>query len=191
MNLNYWRWGTAAVVFLVSYAVLSPEEPVLLAALALLSLLLSGWSGRWLKKTVRKPVILFDLHGVLIDGDMQVENLKEVPGTRDLIRRLRGNYFVAALTNFSPELIRFYDKRFGLMGEFDAFFYSGQYGIRKPDARIFGIVVKGIGVRPSDIVFIDDVGENVAAAKKAGLRAILFQSPAQARAALHELGVSV
>ncbi len=188
--MNYWRLGVAAILFMAGYYFLSPTDSLLLAVLAIVCYLLSGSLAGWLKKSFRKPIILFDLHGVLIDGDLQVENLREIPGTRSLIRRLRSKYFVAALTNFSPELINFYDKKFGLMAEFDAFFYSGKYGIRKPDARIFDIVIKGIGVRPSDIVFLDDVEENVAAAKKAGLQAILFKNPSQAEAALREMGVN-
>src|SRR3989344_4223578 len=100
MNLNYWRLAVAAVLFVAGYYLLSLDDGFEVAALAVVCYLLSGSVAGWFKKSVRKPVILFDLHGVLIEGDMQLENLREIPGTRSLIRRLRGKYFVAALTNF-------------------------------------------------------------------------------------------
>ena len=52
--------------------------------------------------------------------------------------------------------------------------------IEKPDQRIYEIACERLGVRPSEVVFLDDLEANVAAARRLGMRAVLFQSNAQA-----------
>ncbi len=51
-------------------------------------------------------------------------------------------------------------------------YYSFQMGSRKPDKRIFGMVIKDSGVNPQETVFIDDNLDNALAAQYAGLNAI-------------------
>ncbi len=51
-------------------------------------------------------------------------------------------------------------------------YYSFQMGSRKPDKRIFGMVIKDSGVNPQETVFIDDNLDNALAAQNAGLNAI-------------------
>ncbi len=168
---------------------LPAASPIILAAQGILSVLGANWIVQASKKLLRKEIILFDLHGVLVAGDFEVEDLHEVPGTRDLVRRLRKNYFVAALTNMSPEIWGFWNSKYKLSQEFDAVFYSGKYGIRKPEARIFEIVMKHVGVNASKIIFIDDRKENVDAAKKLGMRGIVFENARQCEKELQTMGI--
>ena len=189
--INYWRWAFV-ILLMAAFFILFPTADEFLLALGLLvAYFLAGPLYRRVKKTFFKPIMLFDLHGVIIAGDFQVEDIYELPGTRDLMRRLRKRYFTAALTNFSPELINFYNRKFGLMGEFDAFYYSGQYGIRKPDERVFHLVLRDLGVRASDVIFFDDVEANVQAAGKLGLKTILFRSASQAEKELNTMGIRI
>ena len=51
-------------------------------------------------------------------------------------------------------------------------YYSFQMGSRKPDKRIFGMVIRDSGVNPQETVFIDDNLDNAMAAQNAGLNAI-------------------
>lgn len=70
----------------------------------------------------------------------------------------------------------------GVKSQFDFFISSAHTGLRKPDPKIYEVAVqemdalakkKGMeGVAPSDIVFLDDIGQNLKAAKKAGMRTI-------------------
>jgi hypothetical protein len=69
---------------------------------------------------------------------------------------------------------------------FDVFVSSAHVGMRKPEPRIYefaleevtkvarekGIVGRGERVRAEDVVFLDDIGTNVKAARKMGMRTI-------------------
>ena len=188
-TLDYWRLGFAAL-FLAGFFFLFPSDDFfVLAVAAMVSFLVAGYAGKWFKKTFFKPVLLFDLHNVLIAGDWEVEDFYELPGTREFIRRLRRRYFVAALTNMSPSLWKMANRNFGFSAEFDAVYYSGRYGIRKPDARVFQIVLRDLGVRPADVIFIDDREENVAAARKLGMAGVVFQNASQGEKELSKLGI--
>jgi len=57
---------------------------------------------------------------------------------------------------------------------FDSAFYSCHIGAKKPDARYFSAVLEQLRTEPERILFIDDLAENVAAARRAGLQAIQF-----------------
>ncbi len=188
-TINYWRWLFAVLGWLgLNLLMPAADNLVLLLELAV-AYFLAGYFHKWFKKTFFKPVLLFDLHNVLVAGDIEVEDLYERPGTRDLIRRLRQRYFVAAMTNFSPELFNFYGRKFGWFAEFDGLYYSGQYGIRKPDARVFGYVLRDLGVRASDVIFLDDRQANVVAAQKLGFKTVLFENASQTEKALRAMGI--
>lgn len=74
---------------------------------------------------------------------------------------------------------------------FDVFISSSSVGLRKPDPRIYELAVRKMdqfargkagqrneqlrwaeGVRAEDVVFLDDIGTNLKAAKKLGMRTI-------------------
>ncbi|KAJ9298269.1 hypothetical protein DTO271G3_3874 [Paecilomyces variotii] len=70
----------------------------------------------------------------------------------------------------------------GLKAQFDFFISSAHSGLRKPDPKIYEFSLKEINrvaktrgiqeVAPADVVFLDDIGENLKAAKKAGIRTL-------------------
>lgn len=187
--INYWRWLFVVLGWLALNLLLPAADNLILLVELAVAYFLAGYFYKWFKKTFFKPVMLLDLHNVLVAGDIEVEDLYERPGTRDLIRRLRQRYFTAALTNFSPELFNFYGRKFAWFGEFDALYYSGQYGIRKPDARVFGYVLRDLGVAAKDVIFFDDRQENVVAAQKLGFKTVLFENASQAEKQLSAMGI--
>ena len=62
---------------------------------------------------------------------------------------------------------------------FKKIFVSFELGFLKPDLRAYSFVAEKLGVKPSDIVFVDDKEENVDAAKKAGMAGIVFKDAVQ------------
>ncbi len=69
-------------------------------------------------------------------------------------------------------------------GWFDSFskvFLSFELGLRKPNPRAYNAVIKGLGVKPSSIVFVDDKEENVEGAAELGIHGVLFRNPVQLR----------
>lgn len=67
-------------------------------------------------------------------------------------------------------------------------FCSAQFGVGKPDARIFQACLGALGVEPARAFFVDDTRENADGARAAGLAGHHFQGPAPFRAALAALG---
>ena len=71
-------------------------------------------------------------------------------------------------------------ERYGFGQLTDVIIYSHEAGISKPDPRIYHLACDRLGIRPEEMVFLDDVEENVAAARDLGAHGILFTSTGQA-----------
>ena len=61
----------------------------------------------------------------------------------------------------------------------------------KPEARIFELAIKKAGVAPENIFFTDDRLENIEAAQRAGIQALLFQSETQLKRDMLSRGMAV
>jgi epoxide hydrolase-like predicted phosphatase len=93
---------------------------------------------------------------------------------------LRPRYRTAILSNAAEGGRREEERRYGFASMADVLVYSYEVGIEKPDRRIYEIACERLGVHPSEVVFLDDLEANVAAARQLGMRTVLFQSTAQA-----------
>lgn len=90
------------------------------------------------------------------------------------VRELRaGGRPVAALTN-SLSTERQLMGRPTLSGLFDLVVSSADVGAAKPEAPIFHALLKRLGARPADILFVDDTKAHVEAAAALGFRTIHF-----------------
>jgi len=67
---------------------------------------------------------------------------------------------------------------------FDAFIESAVVGLRKPDPRIYTLVCEALGVAPPEVVFLDDIGRNLKAARALGMATIKVDAPEPALAEL-------
>jgi len=72
------------------------------------------------------------------------------------------------------------EERYGFGQLTDVIIYSHEAGISKPDPRIYRLACDRLGVRPEEMIFLDDVAANVAAARDLGAHGILFTGTAQA-----------
>jgi epoxide hydrolase-like predicted phosphatase len=98
----------------------------------------------------------------------------------DYFQRLRPRYRTAILSNAAAGGRREEDRRYGFAAMADVLVYSYEVGIEKPDRRIYEITCERLGVRPGEVVFLDDLEANVAAARQLGMRSVLFQHTTQA-----------
>ena len=57
---------------------------------------------------------------------------------------------------------------------FDPVVLSWEVGSSKPQRRIFEALIETLGLKPHEILLIDDVAANIAAAKDLGLQGLLF-----------------
>jgi putative hydrolase of the HAD superfamily len=93
---------------------------------------------------------------------------------------LRPRYQTALLSNSFVGARREEEARFRFSDITDCIIYSHEVGFQKPDQRVYAAACERLGVQPDEIVFLDDVEKNVAAAADYGIHAILFRDNAQA-----------
>lgn len=103
-----------------------------------------------------------------------------IHGTVEILGRLRDQGSeLYGLSNWSAETFPKVRNRFDFLGWFRHILVSGEFGARKPDPSIYREFVRRVGKPAQECLFIDDVEENVAAARRTGFQAIQFASPAQ------------
>jgi putative hydrolase of the HAD superfamily len=113
------------------------------------------------------------------------------PESFDILVALKatGQYKLATLNNESIELNEYRLDNFGLRPNFDYFICSGYVNEMKPHPDIFRAAIRISGQPAATAVFIDDKQENIDAALYHGMQGIRFESPAQLRVSLVELGI--
>jgi glucose-1-phosphatase len=99
---------------------------------------------------------------------------------------------VWALSNTNPEHCAHFCSHFPVFGLLQGVIGSHQLGCRKPGEAIYLEALRIIGAKPAEVFYVDDAPENVATAKKLGLRAYEyhFDDAALARD-LAECGIRV
>lgn len=100
--------------------------------------------------------------------------LKIDPDFMETARTLSKNYCLAMLSNDVREWSNYLRTRFDLNGLFKTIIISGEAGYRKPDKRIYKILLDRIRSSPSDCIFIDDRAKNLLSASEMGIKTIRF-----------------
>jgi epoxide hydrolase-like predicted phosphatase len=78
-------------------------------------------------------------------------------------------------------------ERYGFDQMTDVIIYSHEVGLSKPDPRIYQLACELLEVTPEQMIFVDDMPQNVEAADALGIEGVLFTSTAQAIAAVDSL----
>jgi epoxide hydrolase-like predicted phosphatase len=97
---------------------------------------------------------------------------------------LRPHYQTALLSNSFDGARREEEARYRFSALADHIIYSHEVGIAKPDPRVYALTCECLACQPHEIVFLDDVERNVAAAAAFGIHAIVYRDNAQAIAAI-------
>ncbi|MBI4182134.1 MAG: HAD family phosphatase [Candidatus Aenigmarchaeota archaeon] len=105
-----------------------------------------------------------------------------------LVARLRQRYRVGLLSN-AGQLADRLNREEGLYDLFDPLILSCEVGVKKPSPRIYQIALQRLGLRPREVVFLDDRPENLVPPRKMGIRTIHYTSPGQLERDLRKLGV--
>jgi putative hydrolase of the HAD superfamily len=109
------------------------------------------------------------------------------PEMVEALRRVHLQFKTGCITNNLPEWVKnpgagpYKDE---VMVLFDHVIESAKIGLRKPDPRIYEMMVEALGVVPQDCVYLDDLGINLKPARAMGMTTIKVTD---ATAALHEL----
>jgi putative hydrolase of the HAD superfamily len=98
------------------------------------------------------------------------------PPMEDLIPRLKANgYRLVLASNTNAAHYERYREQFkDLLSHFDAIAVSHEAGARKPHPRFFEYAHKLANCEPENCLFVDDLLDNVTAAREFGWRAIHF-----------------
>jgi HAD superfamily hydrolase (TIGR01509 family) len=98
-----------------------------------------------------------------------------IPGVEDLLERIRAKYRVAFLSNSNEVHAEQIPKQFPtLFRKDDRFVFSYRFKVAKPDPEMFRRALEIVGALPQHVVFIDDLIENVHAARGGGIQAFQF-----------------
>ena len=114
------------------------------------------------------------------------------PAMLDAIDRLRTTGLrVATLTNAWDTPGRG-ARLTSVLGRFDTVIESFRVGMRKPEPRIYELTCQILNARPTQMVFLDDLGGNLKPARAMGMATIKVGDPTEALASLETLtGVSL
>lgn len=117
-----------------------------------------------------------------------VRQFAPMPDSIHISVDLKSKYLVGLLSNncaWEADL----DKRLRFRRNYELVIMSYEVGARKPEPRIFQILVERTGCRPEEIVFIDDTSSYADVVTQAGIHFIPFRSAGQLKDELHTLGV--
>lgn len=147
----------------------------------------------------KKVPALPDIDAEYLFNAMMANSIPPDPWMYPALKKLKasGKYVLAALSNtvIFPEGHKLWRKDFmddPVRSLFDVFISSAHVGLRKPDPKMYQLAVKTLdeyatknantergqalglagGIKAEDILFLDDIGENLKEAKKQGLRTI-------------------
>jgi glucose-1-phosphatase len=112
----------------------------------------------------------------------------EVAGIQTMLKKISPYFPLYAFSNTNPThwayAVRHYAEVLGL---FEKVFTSSELKKRKPHREAFEAVAREINVKTSEILFFDDLLENILGARKAGLQAIHVQTVEDTKKALESL----
>jgi putative hydrolase of the HAD superfamily len=83
---------------------------------------------------------------------------------------------LSLLSNMPLELSRHVTKSFPTLSTFEYLIYSCDYGSIKPELAIYQNCLELLKAAPEDILYLDDRAENVEAAARLGINAVLFDT---------------
>ena len=118
----------------------------------------------------------------LIAGELRPEMV-------EALRRIKAKFRTGCITNNLPaNAIGSAGGRtlyiVEVMALFDHVIESARIGLRKPDPRIYRMMVEALGVDPKRCIYLDDLGVNLKPARELGMTTIKVTAAAQALAEL-------
>jgi HAD superfamily hydrolase (TIGR01509 family) len=104
---------------------------------------------------------------------------------------LSKKYKLALLSNTDPIHVAHMESTFTFFNYFPVRIYSCAAGMSKPNPAIYQEALRASKVKANEAVYIDDLEENVAAAKALGMIGIHLPIPARLPEALKSAGVAI
>lgn len=105
-----------------------------------------------------------------------LDTLELSDGFIDFVKKVRGEYRLAIISNDSVRWSQYLRGKFGIDQYFDVISISGELKIKKPDERIFLYTIEKLGVNAQDCIYVDDRRSNLNPARRLGMKPVLLNS---------------
>lgn len=112
-----------------------------------------------------------------------------IAGMSDIVSDLSRTCQTALVSNTNEIHYELSRTKVEALGFLQKHYLSYQLHVMKPAAGFYDAAIKDQGIIPSELLFIDDVAENLQAAKVAGMQVIHFKNPARLKTALQSLRI--
>ena len=112
-----------------------------------------------------------------------------VEGIADIIQKLSQTHKTALVSNTNEIHYSHTRSKVPILTVLQKHYLSYQIHSMKPAHGFYDAIIKDQKIFPSQMLFIDDLAENVKAAKYAGMQAIRFVSTGQLESELQNLGI--
>ena len=109
------------------------------------------------------------------------------PQLIEYIHSLKQKYQTGLLSNAWTETRETMGSRIDFDALFNVSVFSAEVGLRKPDERIYKLILEKMGVEAQEAIFLDDFPENIAAAEALGIQAVQFRDVQQAIKEINQL----
>ena len=93
---------------------------------------------------------------------------------RTIVEKLRGKYTLLIFSDNIKSRVEYLDQKYHFRKLFDIEVYSHDYHLAKPEKDFIKIMIRAAGVKPEEILYIDDKEKNIAAAKSLGIKGIIY-----------------
>jgi FMN phosphatase YigB (HAD superfamily) len=107
------------------------------------------------------------------------------------LQALKKHYRLMLLSNTNEIHFDFLIEHYPMLKVIEERLLSYQAGCMKPQARIFELAIDKACVAPENIFFTDDRPENIEAANRVGIQALMFRSEAQLKRDMLSRGMVV
>ncbi|MDH3251288.1 MAG: HAD family phosphatase [Ignavibacteria bacterium] len=114
-----------------------------------------------------------------------------IHATMDLVRALKPNYTVSLLSNTNELHFEHVIRKIDVFGLFDTVTLSFRVKAMKPAAKIYQDALAQVNLGPEQCVFIDDLEENIDAARKLGIHGVHYTSHQDLLTALRQLDINL
>ena len=141
-----------------------------------------SWANRQLPEGYDTELIKkYWYDGYLLDDDVY-----------RLAQKLKGKYKLLIFSGNIKSRIEYLENRYHFRNLFDIEVYSYDYHYNKPQKEFLEVMIKQAGVKPEEIVYIDDSSHDIRFAQELGINAIIYEKEKiqKLKKKLSTLGVS-
>jgi len=134
------------------------------------------------RTTDKNSLSIIEDKSKLLKVDERIKNI--------IISLKKSGYIIATITNTNKFHFDFH-RKIGHYKDFDVVIASCEVGLQKPDERIYLMLIEKLGLKPEEIVFIDNFEDNLTTAERIGMKTITYKDPEHLKESLSDLGIKL